>query len=270
MHWPSQITFFTYHRSTKVNLINDARCIFEVPFLDVLVQRHRDGKINTSVYRKSSNSDIVLHYSSNHPPSHKRLCVKTLFNRAQLYCSDRTTLALEHSYLLNMFRNCGYPLPFIRLSMRRKIPRGHGQRGNLTPEVPSEDQRTSQESEPRWATLPYINGISETLARHLRSHNIKVAHKLTATLRTTLVKAKDTIPLETKAGLIYQFPCKGCNAKYVEETGKTLKTTEGHKPAVRNRYMSYLTAVHSLDTDEVQIIGPNQSRQAIHEGYLFR
>ncbi len=33
----------------------------QLPFL---VQRHRDGKINTSVYRKSSNSDIVLHYSS--------------------------------------------------------------------------------------------------------------------------------------------------------------------------------------------------------------
>ncbi len=45
----------------------------QLPFLDVLVQRHRDGKINTSVYRKSSKSDIVLHYSSNHPTSHKRL-----------------------------------------------------------------------------------------------------------------------------------------------------------------------------------------------------
>ncbi len=88
--------------------------------------------------------------------------------------------------------------------MRRKIPRGHGQRENLTPEVPSEDQRTNQDSEPRWAILPYINGISETLARHLRSYNIKVAHKPMATLRTTLVKAKDTIPLEAKAGVIYQ------------------------------------------------------------------
>ncbi len=133
-------------------------------FFDVLVQRHGDGKINTSVYRKSSTSDIVLHYSSNHPTNLKRLRVKALFDRAQFYCSKRTTLTLERSYLLNMFRNCGYPLSFIRRSMRRKIPRGHGQRGNLTPQVPSEDQRTNQDSEPRWATLPYINGISATLA----------------------------------------------------------------------------------------------------------
>ncbi len=38
----------------------------QLPFL---VQIHRDGKINTSVYRKTSNSDIALHYKSNHPTS---------------------------------------------------------------------------------------------------------------------------------------------------------------------------------------------------------
>ncbi len=38
----------------------------QLPFLDVLIKRRRDGKINTSVYRKSSISDIVLHYSSYH------------------------------------------------------------------------------------------------------------------------------------------------------------------------------------------------------------
>ncbi len=123
----------------------------------------------------------------------------------------------------------------------------NGQRENLTLEVPSEDQRTNQDSEPRWATLPYINGISKTLARHPRSHNIKVAHKPMATLRTTLVK--DTIHLEAKTGVIYQFPCKGCNSKYVGETGKTLKTRmTQQKVAVRNRYMSCITTVHCLDT----------------------
>ncbi len=83
--------------------------------------------------------------------------------------------------------------------------------------------------------------------------------------------------MEAKAVVIYQFPCKGCNTKYVGETGKTLKTRmKQHKAAIRNRYMSYLTTVHSLDTDhqfafnEAQIIGQNQSRQAIHGGYLFR
>ncbi len=33
--------------------------------------------------------------------------------------------------------------------------------------VPSENKRTNQDNDPRWASLPYINGISETLVRHL-------------------------------------------------------------------------------------------------------
>ncbi len=74
-------------------------------------------------------------------------------------------------------------------------------------------------------------------------------------------------PLEAMAGVIYQFPCKGCNAKYVGETGKTLKTRmKQHKAAISKRYMSYLTTVHSLDTghqfafDEAQIIGQAQTK----------
>ncbi len=94
-----------------------------------------------------------------------------------------------------------------------------------------------------------------------------VAHISTAILRNTLVKANDTIPLEAKAGVIYEFPCKGCNSKYVGETGKTLKTRmKQHKAAVRNRYMFYLTTVHSLGTghqfafDEAHIIGKAQTK----------
>ncbi len=47
---------------------------------------------------------------------------------------------------------------------------------------------------------------SQWFGRHLGSHNIKVAQKPTATLRDTLVKAKDTIPLDAEARMIYQFP----------------------------------------------------------------
>ncbi len=51
------------------------------------------------------------------------------------------------SDLYNMLRSCGYPLSFIRRAMRHKIPRGHWQRENLTPEVPSEDQSR------QWTTM---------------------------------------------------------------------------------------------------------------------
>ncbi|BHF80514.1 hypothetical protein SprV_0702364200 [Sparganum proliferum] len=44
----------------------------ELPFLDVLVQRKTDGTLRTSVYRKQTYAEVILHYESNHPISHKR------------------------------------------------------------------------------------------------------------------------------------------------------------------------------------------------------
>ncbi len=84
--------------------------------------------------------------------------------------------------------------------MQRKIPQGHGPRKNSAP------KHQSTNSEPWWASLPYISGISEALTR-----NIKAAQTNTTTLKTNLVK--DTIPLDAKSGVIYHFSSNGCNSK---------------------------------------------------------
>ncbi len=46
--------------------------------------------------------------------------------------------------------------------MPQKKPRGQGKRG-LNAEALTDEQRVNQDSEPRWASLSSINGISETL-----------------------------------------------------------------------------------------------------------
>ncbi len=99
-----------------------------------------------------------------------------------------------------------------------------------------------------------INGISETLARLLRSHNIKVAHKPKATLKTTLVKAKDTTPPGSEGGRdlaipIQKMQCQICwrnwqNTKDQDETTQSGDTQPlhvlphnpaqfGHMPPIR-------------------------------------
>ncbi len=50
-----------------------------LPFLDILIHRLPTGTLETSVYRKSPHSDVVLNFHSNSPASHKRSYIKTLF-----------------------------------------------------------------------------------------------------------------------------------------------------------------------------------------------
>ncbi|BHF72171.1 hypothetical protein SprV_0401523500 [Sparganum proliferum] len=75
----------------------------ELPFLDVLVQRKTDGTLRTSVYRKETYADVILHYESNHPISHKRSAVNSLLNRAKTHCSDEEGYRAELSFSPALF-----------------------------------------------------------------------------------------------------------------------------------------------------------------------
>jgi hypothetical protein len=72
------------------------------------------------------------------------------------------------------------------------------------------------------ATIPYIKGTSERIARILRPFNISVAHKPTVTLRNTLTKVKDPTDTKTRIGTVYKVTCTECPATYIGETGRTL------------------------------------------------
>ncbi|BHF80590.1 hypothetical protein SprV_0702371800 [Sparganum proliferum] len=60
----------------------------QLAFLDVLVCRKDCGGLKTKVFRKATNTTQILKFNSNHPISHKRSCVRTLYRRVETYCSE--------------------------------------------------------------------------------------------------------------------------------------------------------------------------------------
>ncbi|BHF66828.1 hypothetical protein SprV_0200985100 [Sparganum proliferum] len=67
----------------------------QLPFLDVLVRRCATGQLQTTVFRKATNTRQILHFNSNHPLSHKRSCVRTLFQRVETHCSTPADKRVE-------------------------------------------------------------------------------------------------------------------------------------------------------------------------------
>ena len=70
------------------------------------------------------------------------------------------------------------------------------------------------------ATIPYIRGTSETIARILRPYNIRVAHKPIFTLRRLLTHVKGKDKPEDRPGAVYKIHCSDCQATYIGETQK--------------------------------------------------
>ena len=193
----------------------------KIPFLDCLVSRH-DNKLQTTIYRKPTHTDRLLDQSSYNPTSHKATTIRTLTRRAQLVCDSTDSLTDESKYLDNVFSKNNYNPDFVKRKFKPVTT----------------------------ATIPYIKGTSETIARILQPYNIRVAHKPITTLRQLLTNVKDKDEPNDRQGTVYKIKCCDCQASYIGETGRNLniRLTE-HKRATKNGDVNNHIAEHHLHTN---------------------
>ena len=206
----------------------------KIPFLDCLVTRD-NNKLRTTIYRKPTHTDRLLDQSSYNPTSHKATAIRTLTRRAQLVCDSPDSLTDENKYLDNVFNKNNYNRDFIRHNTYRNSE-PNATNTNVTPVTT--------------ATIPYIKGTSETIARILQPYNIRVAHKPITTLRQLLTNVKDKDEPSDRRGAVYKIKCCDCQATYIGETGRNLnvRLTE-HKRATRNGDINNHIAEHHLKTN---------------------
>ena len=151
----------------------------KIPFLDCLVSRH-DNKLQTTIYRKPTHTDRLLDQSSYNPTSHKATTIRTLTRRAQLVCDSTDSLTDESKYLDNVFSKNNYNPDFVKRNVYK-----------------NNEPNTTNGKPVTTATIPYIKGTSETIARILQPYDIRVAHKPITTLRQLLTNVKAKTNLTT-------------------------------------------------------------------------
>ncbi|CAH3044775.1 unnamed protein product, partial [Porites lobata] len=158
---------------------------------------------------------------------------RTLTRRAQLVCDSPDSLQDETDYLNNVFSKNNYNTDFVRRNTHSNT-----------------DSNSQTNSGPvTTATIPYIRGTSETIARILQPYIIRVAHKPITTLRRLLTNVKDKDKPEDRQGAVYKIKCCDCQASYIGETGRNLSTRlSEHKRATRNGDVNNHIAEHHLKT----------------------
>ena len=123
----------------------------KIAFLDCMITR--DGNsLRTSVYRKPTSTSRLLDNSSYHPTSHKSTTIATLVKRAHAVCSSSETLEDELQHLDNVFTINKYSKPFVNSVIK------HSRK--TTPTTDETERKKTI------ATIPYIKGTSERIARH--------------------------------------------------------------------------------------------------------
>ena len=97
----------------------------------------------------------------------------------------------------------------------------------LSPQCsPSRKDREEKDDPRSRVTIPYIQGVSEAVTRILSDINVQVHMKPfpSGHLERILSHPKDRIPDDDKSSVVYKINCRDCDASYVGEMGRALKT----------------------------------------------
>ena len=89
-----------------------------LPFLDTLLTRREDGGVNIGVYRRKTNTDWYLQYTSHHPAHVKRGVASCLFHQPRTVVRGEN-IRREENHLNIVLKANGYPDHIIRLAAIR-------------------------------------------------------------------------------------------------------------------------------------------------------
>ncbi|BHF74853.1 hypothetical protein SprV_0501794100 [Sparganum proliferum] len=231
----------------------------QLAFLDVIVCRKDCGELKTKVFRKATNTMQVLNFNNNHPISHKRSSVRTLYRWVETHCSEPEDKIAELQYLQRVFKANGYPRNFVNRCIRKR------------------DERSNRTDTKFWRALPYVKNVSEAVGRLLAPLGVGIAHRPEATIRRLVMEPKDALPQQETSGVVYRICCSCGQSNYVGETGRQLRTRMAEDAAaVRRNDASSQVAAHSTRSghtfkfDEAEILarGDNRVRRELPESWF--
>ena len=96
----------------------------KISFLDVLMIRTSNNKFETSVFKKSTNTDIYMNWSTHAPTYWKIATLKTLINRAKPICANENLLKTITEHLGKVFvKMNSYPTHIVNRVINQELSR---------------------------------------------------------------------------------------------------------------------------------------------------
>ena len=205
-----------------------------IPFIGIEIIKN-GTELETRVYRKPTNTGLLLHFQSHVDKRYKTGLLKTMLHRAYALSSTIEAFNEECDKLRSVFSRLDYPIGLINSTIDRFIQ-------NITtkPEKKTDDGNTIR------IVLPFKDQIAaNAVRRQLRD----LSSKISVTLQPIFVSKKleqDPKPKEIKASIVsrqcvvYKFACDLCDADYVGYTSRHL-----HQRIAEHKYSAI--GKHLLD-----------------------
>ena len=246
----------------------------KLPFLDVLITRQpTGGKVDTSVYRKQTNTDIYMNWKSHAPSIWKIATLKSLLKRAFLISSTDVALEAELKHLKNAFCNLNdYPVALVDtiVTKERTQFQANQQQEQETSET-TEEAPVEEEKVQLSLTLPYAGATGEKIVKKMqkyikntvnKDHNkVSVNTMYRSKKLSTRFNIKDKTKFEHMHNVVYHVKCpnKKCKSHYGGQTKCRIGKRQGqHRETDKKShvYQHSTTTKHKrVSVNDFEILG---------------
>ena len=228
-----------------------------IPFIGIEIIKC-GTKLETQVYRKQTNSGLLLHYHSHTDKRYKVSLVKTMLHRAYALCSTTEAFNLECNKLRSIFSRLDYPRALIDSIISDFLRNVSEQAAEEKPEggrkiriiLPFKDQVAAN------AVRRQFNDLSNKIGPILQP--VFVSRKLEHDLKPREVKPS----IVNQQCVVYYFACDLCDADYVGYTARHLfqRVAEHKNSAIGKHFLEAHGSKHLLNQGHFNILRKCQSK----------
>ena len=255
-------TFHNYLNSWHKNMnftveVGDKK----IPFLDIDINVE-NAILETEVYRKPTNTNLLLNFDSCVPKQWKRGLVQTLLNRAYNVCSNWIKFNTEVDKLVDILRQNGYPTSFVLNLVRDFLDKKISPTcGNIKEEI----QNCLIVKIPYFGfeSLQFRKQLGKILKRAKLQDKVKIV--FTVKKLRSCFSLKDSTPKILKANVVYLFTCGvDPSIQYIGKTSRHLaKRIKEHRSRISAIHDHRLNCQCSCDPDNFSILDTAQNEFAL-------
>ena len=197
-----------------------------LPFLDVSITIKK-GKYNTQVYRKPTNTGILMSYDCVAPTKWKRSLVKCMLLRAYRVSSEADYFSSEVDKIKDSLKKNGYPDPFFEGIINNFLETHNITPGNFPGQLRTEKRKEDDPHKKVYFSIPYVGKPSITLQHRVYDELKECGLTTVAAYTTTKVGSyfnlKSRTPKLFVSNLVYKFICsRDETTTYIGETNRHL------------------------------------------------
>ena len=196
-----------------------------LPFLDVEISITASEEFATKVYRKPTNTNVIMNYHAKTPDKWKVSLLNCFLNRALKLSSSNELLEDELNNIKRIFTDNGYPKNFVTEHMSSFMNKHQDAKVEVTQITACSDE--TDKTKPAYMVLPYIGKSSVKLHRRIKDEILQHGVALLPAYRTTKIGSYFSLKTKTpplfKNDVVYSFLCPCDNGtQYIGETERQL------------------------------------------------